>query len=140
MRNSICSGISDLAIHALTTLLTLRKKHAYKHFDRDINAVIMDYLVSEGFPAAAQSFAVEANISQLQEDRDFIRVRVDIKKAIHTGNIQQAIELINELNPEVHRPTVLSYMCFLMIRFGFSCTTHSLRALMKTNHTLQSSV
>jgi len=70
-------------------------------FGRDINSVIMNYLISEGFPAAARSFSKEANIAHEPEDDELIQVRVDIKNAIHTGNIRDAIEMINELNPEV---------------------------------------
>jgi len=68
---------------------------------RDINYVIMNYLVSEGFPNSARSFSKEANIVHEPEDDELIQTRVDIKNAIHAGNIQDAIEMINELNPEV---------------------------------------
>ena len=60
----------------------------------------MDYLISEGYPSAAQKFAMEANI-QLKVDVDSIQERVDIRNAIYSGDIQSAIEKINELDPEV---------------------------------------
>lgn len=60
----------------------------------------MDYLITNGYPAAAKKFAIEANI-QPQADGDFIQERVDIRTAIHSGDIQSAIEKINELNPQV---------------------------------------
>ena len=69
---------------------------------RDLNSVIMDYLITEGYPSAAQKFALEANI-QLKVDVDSIRERVEIRDAIYAGNIQSAIEKINELDPEVSR-------------------------------------
>lgn len=69
---------------------------------RDLNSVIMDYLITEGYPSAAQKFAMEANI-QLKVDVDSIRERVDIRDAIYSGDIQSAIEKINELDPEVSR-------------------------------------
>ena len=68
--------------------------------DRDINFVIMDYLINEGYPSAAQKFAKEANI-QPSADGEAIQERVDIRTAIHAGDIQLAIERINELNPHV---------------------------------------
>lgn len=71
---------------------------------RDINFVIMDYLINEGYPSAAQKFAKEANI-QPSADAEAIQQRVDIRNAIHAGDIQLAIERINELNPQV-RPTI----------------------------------
>jgi hypothetical protein len=60
----------------------------------------MDYLITNGYPAAANKFAVEANI-HLRTDLEAIQERVDIRTAIHSGNIQLAIEKINELNPQV---------------------------------------
>lgn len=60
----------------------------------------MDYLITNGYPAAAKKFATEANI-QLSTDLESIQERVDIRTAIHSGNIQAAIEKINDLNPLV---------------------------------------
>jgi hypothetical protein len=68
--------------------------------DRDINAVIMDYLLSEGYPDAAQQFASEANIEP-QPCTESIEARVTIRNAILAGNIEAAIEGINDVNPEV---------------------------------------
>jgi hypothetical protein len=60
----------------------------------------MDYLITNGYPAAAKKFAVEANI-QLRTDLEAIQERVEIRTAIHSGDIQAAVERINELNPQV---------------------------------------
>ncbi|KAL8898633.1 MAG: hypothetical protein Q9207_006603 [Kuettlingeria erythrocarpa] len=65
---------------------------------RDLNSVVMDYLVSEGYPSAARKFASEANV-QPTSGVNSIQERIDIREAIHSGNIQVAIEKINELNP-----------------------------------------
>lgn len=67
----------------------------------------MDYLISEGYPSAAQKFAVEANV-QLKVDVETIQERVEIRNAIYTGNILSAIEKINELDPEVSPPAFYS--------------------------------
>jgi glucose-induced degradation protein 8 len=73
--------------------------------DRDINNLIMDYLVTEGYPSAARKFATEANI-QPKADFESINERVEIRDSIHRGDLQTAIEKINELNPQVrHKPT-----------------------------------
>jgi hypothetical protein len=66
----------------------------------DINYIIMDYLVSEGYPSAAKRFSIEAGI-QPQEDIASITERVEIRNAIHQGNIQRAIEKINDLGYQV---------------------------------------
>ncbi|KAK4985507.1 hypothetical protein LTR50_005915 [Elasticomyces elasticus] len=60
----------------------------------------MDYLINEGYPAAAQKFATEANI-QPAVDVDVIRQRVDIRNCIHTGDVEGAIERINDLDPNI---------------------------------------
>lgn len=61
----------------------------------------MEYLISEGYPEAAQRFALEANIEP-ELDVDSIQERVEIREAIASGEIQSAIEKINELNPQVN--------------------------------------
>lgn len=72
----------------------------------DINYLVMDYLITNGYPAAAKKFAIEANI-QRKPDLECIQERVEIRTAIHSGNIQLAIEKINDLNPQVR---ILSLM------------------------------
>ena len=68
--------------------------------NRDINFVIMDYLINEGYPSAAKKFAMEANIQPPIEEES-IRPRVEIRNAIHAGDIETAIHKINDLNPQV---------------------------------------
>ena len=73
----------------------------------------MEYLISEGYPEAAQRFALEANI-QPEPDVDSIQERVEIREAIASGDIQSAIEKINELNPQVSSsPSFLLYAVLL---------------------------
>jgi len=60
----------------------------------------MDYLVNEGYPSAAEKFAKEANIPTTTHV-SMIQERVEIRNAIFQGDIQTAIERINELNPQV---------------------------------------
>ena len=81
-------------------------------FDTDsaINSVIMDYLINEGYPSAAKKFAVEANIAPVG-DTESIQERVEIRNAIHSGDIQTAIEKINDLNPQVCIAFILLHFC-----------------------------
>lgn len=69
----------------------------------------MDYLITNGYPAAAKKFALEANI-QPKADVDSIQERVDIRTAIHSGDIQSAIENINELNPQVRLSNIFFFL------------------------------
>lgn len=98
---------------------------------RDLNTLVMDFLVKEGYPAAAARFAEEANIP-LKEDDAEMPQRVIIKNAIYRGDIQTAIEEINELSPQV-RPnsaTIYSYMMIsvfhapLIVFRGFDDSNH----------------
>jgi len=66
----------------------------------DLNALILDYLTSEGYPAAAERFSREARLP-LPEEGPSIQARKDIQQAIYSGSIQSAIEAINELNTQV---------------------------------------
>ncbi|KAH8696109.1 CTLH/CRA C-terminal to lish motif domain-containing protein [Talaromyces proteolyticus] len=77
-----------------------RRVDEVKASKADINCLVMDYLVTNGYPAAAKRFAVEANI-QPKADIGSIEERVEIRSAIHSGDIQTAIEKINELNPQI---------------------------------------
>jgi hypothetical protein len=72
-------------------------------FNSDINALILDYLTAEGYPSAADRFSKEANLKPLEHDES-VRQRNQIKHDIHLGSIQDAIEALNELNPEVSQP------------------------------------
>jgi hypothetical protein len=66
----------------------------------DINALILDYLTMEGYPMAAAKFSKEANLQPQQEDSS-IKARQRIQGLIHRGDIKDAIELLNDLDPEV---------------------------------------
>jgi len=64
----------------------------------------MDYLVNEGYPAAARKFATEAGLYPAMGNHSDIEDRMEIKSAILAGNIQVAIEKLNELNCNVSIP------------------------------------
>lgn len=81
----------------------------------DINALILDYLTMEGYPNAAAKFSKEANL-QPQQDGASIRSRQEIQNFIHSGNIQAAIETLNELDPQV------SPLCIPRRNFLPTCT------------------
>lgn len=74
----------------LTSLLTIS----------DINALILDYLTTEGYPSAAARFSKEANLKPQQEEES-VQARQAIQHSIHLGSIQDAIEAVNELDPQV---------------------------------------
>ncbi|KAK5117236.1 hypothetical protein LTR62_005853 [Meristemomyces frigidus] len=77
-----------------------RKVEEMKPSKSEINWVIMDYLVSEGYPGAAEKFAQETNLPS-PVDNESIRERVQIRNAINRGRIEEAIEMINEIDYEI---------------------------------------
>lgn len=80
----------------------------------------MDYLVSEGYPAAAEKFAQETNLCA-PSDIEGIRERVRIRTAIYKGDLSEAVGLINEVDAEVrHIPPAALRDDYNQV----SCTTH----------------
>lgn len=63
----------------------------------------MNYLISRGYPRTAEKFAKEANM-KLPVEEESIESRVEIRKAIHAGDIDTAINRINDFNPQVSLP------------------------------------
>jgi len=76
----------------------------------DINALILDYLTTEGYPSAAANFSKEANLRPNQEEES-VKARQEIQHAIHLGSIQDAIEALNELEPQVSEMSFIFVLC-----------------------------
>ncbi|XP_023015704.2 GID complex subunit 8 homolog protein Houki [Leptinotarsa decemlineata] len=66
----------------------------------DMNKLIMNYLVTEGFQEAAEKFQQESGIVPSVDLRS-LDDRTRIRDAIMTGKIQEATALINQLHPEM---------------------------------------
>ncbi|GAP85911.2 putative ran binding protein in the microtubule-organising centre [Rosellinia necatrix] len=66
----------------------------------DINALILDYLTVAGYPNAAAKFSSEANL-QPQQPTSAIQQRLRIQKFIHMGEIENAIQELNEVYPSI---------------------------------------
>ena len=66
----------------------------------DLNRLVMDYLVIEGFKSAAEEFSREADLTA-PVDLDSIESRMNIREALQRGDVAEAIARVNDLNPEV---------------------------------------
>ncbi|KAJ1921405.1 hypothetical protein H4219_000722 [Mycoemilia scoparia] len=66
----------------------------------DLNRLVMNYLIIEGYKDAAEKFKEE---TQLDTDIDtmYIEDRMRIRFCIQDGKIMEAIRYINEVNPEL---------------------------------------
>ena len=60
----------------------------------------MNYLVIEGYKDAAEKFSEEANL-QPSVQLGSIEDRMNIRKAVQSGKIEEAIERVNDLDPEI---------------------------------------
>jgi len=66
----------------------------------DLNRLIMDYLVIEGYKSAAEEFSQEANLTP-PVNFESIESRMDIREALQRGDVEDAITRVNDLNPEI---------------------------------------
>jgi hypothetical protein len=105
----------------------------------DINALILDYLTTEGYPSAAAKFSKEANLQPNQEEES-VKARQMIQHSIHLGSIQDAIEALNELEPQVSTGHFFYPPFLAMIRHEFMHHSYSLRVVDEKDYQLQSSV
>lgn len=78
----------------------------------NMNNLIMNYLVSEGFKEAAEKFRSESGIQPTLE-LDSLNERIKIRNAIQDGKIPEAIDLINNLHPELLDNNKLLYFHLL---------------------------
>ena len=65
-----------------------------------MNALIMNYLITEGFKDAAEKFESEAGLSAPREIHQMGH-RIRIRECIQTGRIEQAVGMVHELHPEL---------------------------------------
>ncbi|KAF2568709.1 hypothetical protein F2Q68_00025623 [Brassica cretica] len=77
-----------------------KKLNAVKLRKEDMNTLVMNFLVTEGFVEAADKFQRESG-TKPEIDLATITDRMAVKKAVQNGNVEDAIEKVNDLNPEI---------------------------------------
>eukprot|EP01095_Lingulamoeba_sp_RSL-Kostka_P005157 TRINITY_DN164_c0_g2_i3.p1 TRINITY_DN164_c0_g2~~TRINITY_DN164_c0_g2_i3.p1 ORF type:complete len:222 (-),score=67.26 TRINITY_DN164_c0_g2_i3:463-1128(-) len=77
-----------------------QKLNDVKISKQDLNKIVMNYLIVEGYKEAAEAFVEESN-TEPNCDLDDISERMKIRNAIQQGNIEEGIEYINDLDPEI---------------------------------------
>lgn len=78
----------------------MERLHHIRISKPDLNRLIMNYLVVEGYKDAAEKFCQETNMTPII-DLACMDARMNIRTAINHGNIQDAIRQVNDLNPEI---------------------------------------
>ncbi|KAJ2477348.1 hypothetical protein EV174_004648 [Coemansia sp. RSA 2320] len=66
----------------------------------DLNQLIMNYLIIEGYKDAAEKFSEESG-QHSSVDLGSIEERMQIRFAVQNGDIKTAIERVNDLNPDI---------------------------------------
>ena len=66
----------------------------------DMDRLIMNFLVTEGYVDAARALQRETGTDP-GVDLAAIRDRMEIRRAVQSGDIEAAIERVNDLNPEI---------------------------------------
>ncbi|KAF9123482.1 hypothetical protein EC957_005324 [Mortierella hygrophila] len=66
----------------------------------DLNKLIMNYLIIEGYKDAAEKFSQESG-AKPPVNLESIQNRMVVRTAIQRGHIEEAIERVNDLNPEI---------------------------------------
>lgn len=89
----------------------------------DLNRLVLDYLFVEGYKSTAENFARESG-GYDQCDLEGVDQRTAIRYAIHRGDIDAAIEQLNDLNSEVSYIFLhLMFPLFSTMIQSFTCTT-----------------
>ncbi|KAK4340575.1 hypothetical protein RND71_039076 [Anisodus tanguticus] len=76
-----------------------KKLNDVKIRKEDMNRLVMNFLVTEGYVEAAEKFRKESGTDP-DIDLATITDRMAVKKAVQAGNVEDAIEKVNDLNPE----------------------------------------
>lgn len=66
----------------------------------DMNKLVMNFLVTEGYVDSAERFQMESGTSP-EIDLGTITERMAVRKAVQCGNVEDAIDKVNDLNPEI---------------------------------------
>ncbi len=66
----------------------------------EINKLILEYLVKEGFKDAVLAFQSETNLNP-GINMSMVEDQIKIREAIEAGRIQDAVELVNDVDPEI---------------------------------------
>ncbi|KAF8213132.1 CTLH/CRA C-terminal to lish motif domain-containing protein [Mycena galopus ATCC 62051] len=113
-----------------------RRLHEVQVTKHDLNRLIMDYLVIEGYKSAAEEFCAEANLMP-PVDFDSIESRMDIRDALQRGDVEGAIARVNDLNPETHSGSVMrlvNTIYFIMILLTSTCPIHAAKLIEYIRH------
>ncbi|KAH8395186.1 hypothetical protein KR222_006722 [Zaprionus bogoriensis] len=85
---------------AITKEEWIQRLEQFPFKQADMNRLIMNYLVTEGFKEAAEKFQHEAELEPSVE-LSSLDDRILIREAIQAGRIEEASRLVNQLHPNL---------------------------------------
>ncbi|XP_034116402.1 glucose-induced degradation protein 8-B homolog [Drosophila nasuta] len=85
---------------AITKEEWLQRLEQFPFKQADMNRLIMNYLVTEGFKEAAEKFQHEAELEPSVE-LNSLDDRILIREAVQAGRIEEATHLVNQLHPDL---------------------------------------
>ncbi|KAL6553247.1 Glucose-induced degradation complex subunit [Orobanche gracilis] len=95
----------DTSKKVITRVDWEKKLNDVKVRKEDMNKLVMNFLVTEGYVEAAEKFRLESGTERIRKIADIdlatITDRMAVKKAVQSGNVEDAIEKVNDLNPEI---------------------------------------
>eukprot|EP00835_Amoeboradix_gromovi_P006873 NODE_924_length_3063_cov_0.274291.p2 type:complete len:220 gc:universal NODE_924_length_3063_cov_0.274291:2131-2790(+) len=78
----------------------LQAYHQVEINEQDLNRLILNYFVVEGYKEAATQFSKES-MQPLRIDNVTMDIRMLIRDAIQTGKVEDAISMINDLDSDI---------------------------------------
>ncbi|XP_052202000.1 protein GID8 homolog isoform X3 [Diospyros lotus] len=101
----VFSQLAEIEAMALSKKVITKEEWEKKLNDvkirkEDMNKLVMNFLVTEGYVDAAEKFRMESG-TEPDIDLATITDRMAVKKAVQCGNVEDAIEKVNDLNPEI---------------------------------------
>ncbi|XP_075261909.1 glucose-induced degradation protein 8 homolog [Convolutriloba macropyga] len=96
-----CAVTSNSASQMISTSQWERTMACQDFTKAQMNDIVLDYLVKEGFKEAAEAFAAEAKIDLQSEKLSGMDERLAIQTCIVSGDIIGAIKSINDLNADL---------------------------------------
>ncbi|EPZ31748.1 hypothetical protein ROZALSC1DRAFT_26462 [Rozella allomycis CSF55] len=112
---SIAAGMFTSSVIALRNLLMSNPQSTKKSYSKEewekklsevnihkgeLNKLIMNYLIIEGYKEAAEKFCSEASMDPTV-NLDSIQDRMNVRQCIQKGEVDHAIELTNDLDPQI---------------------------------------
>ncbi|WWC88232.1 uncharacterized protein L201_003137 [Kwoniella dendrophila CBS 6074] len=98
--NSLTAGTGSSTLPSFDTRQWEDELNKVDISKTDMNALVFDYLLIEGYSDAAVEFARETGLPA-DVDHEKVQERMEIRQAVEDGRVEEAVRRVNELDPEI---------------------------------------